>query len=109
MCVCIYGVRSDVQSVSTTVVDESTTQIQCWFIHGSDADTAFKYWANLSRNNNVIVSVSGKLNPIHNMHFLLSSNACIHFDIDINNSISNLTIEGMIKLMTRNKPAGILL
>ena len=28
---------SDVQAVSATVVDESTIDIQCWFIHGSDA------------------------------------------------------------------------
>ena len=33
----IYLVTSDVQVVSATVVGESTIDIQCWFIHGSDA------------------------------------------------------------------------
>ena len=28
---------SDVQAVNATVVGESTIDIQCWFIHGSDA------------------------------------------------------------------------
>ena len=30
-------VTSDIQAVSASVVDESTIDIQCWFIHGSDA------------------------------------------------------------------------
>ena len=29
-------VTSDIQAVSATVVGESTIDIQCWFIHGSD-------------------------------------------------------------------------
>ena len=33
----IYLVTSDIQAVSATVVGESTIDIQCWFIHGSDA------------------------------------------------------------------------
>ena len=41
-CVCMYSyiiiiVTSDVQAVSATVVGESTIDIQCLFIHGSDA------------------------------------------------------------------------
>ena len=28
---------SDVQAVNASVVSESTIDIQCWFIHGSDA------------------------------------------------------------------------
>ena len=37
MYVFMYLVTSDVQAVSATVVGESTIDIQCWFIHGSDA------------------------------------------------------------------------
>ena len=37
MCVFMYVVTSDVQAVNATVVGESTIDIQCWFIHGSDA------------------------------------------------------------------------
>ena len=33
----VHLVTSDVQSVNATVVGESTIDIQCWFIHGSDA------------------------------------------------------------------------
>ena len=33
----IISVASDIQAVNATVVGESTIDIQCWFIHGSDA------------------------------------------------------------------------
>ena len=33
----VHAVTSDVQSVIATVVEESTIDIQCLFIHGSDA------------------------------------------------------------------------
>ena len=35
-CTCTLD-STDVQSVNATVVGESTIDIQCWFIHGSDA------------------------------------------------------------------------
>ena len=37
MYVFMYLATSDVQAVNATVVGESTIDIQCWFIHGSDA------------------------------------------------------------------------
>ena len=36
LCIYIYVMTSDVRSVNAQVVDESTVEIQCWFIHGSD-------------------------------------------------------------------------
>ena len=94
----MYLVTSDVQAVNATAVGESTIDIQCWFIHGSDAlgckvvlvsdcPNISDVHANLSRSN---MSASGQLNNI----------ACYQrvfaFYIDVNNTISNLTIEGNI-------------
>ena len=104
MCIFMYLVTSDVQSVNATVMDESTITIQCWFIHGSDAmgckvvlvsncSNISDVHANLSRSD---ISASGQLSLAHNIF-------CYHrvfaFDIDVTNTISNLTIEGMIKLV----------
>ena len=36
LCIYNYVVTLDVQSVNAKVVDESTVEIQCWFIHGSN-------------------------------------------------------------------------
>ena len=102
MYVFMYVVTSDVQAVNATVVDESTIDIQCWFIHGSDAlgckvvlvsvcPNISDIHANLSRSD---MSASGQLSLIHNI-------SCYHrvfaFGIDVNNTVSNLTIEGIIK------------
>ena len=96
-----YLLISDVQSVNATVVSESTIDIQYWFIHGSDA-LGFKIvlvsdcpnisdvHVNLSRSD---ISASGHLSLTHNISCYRRVYA---FDIDVNNSISNLTIEGSI-------------
>ena len=106
MYVFMYVVTSDVQAVNATVVGESAIDIQCWFIHGSDAlgckvvlvsdcPNVSDVHAKLSRNDN-IMSATGQLTITHNI-------SCYHrvfaFDIDINNTISNLTIEGTIRPM----------
>ena len=80
---------------------ESTIDIQCWFIHGSDAlgckivlvsdcPHVDDEHAILLRSD---MSASGQLS--------LSHISCYHrvlaFDIDVNNTLSNLTIEGSIK------------
>ena len=102
MYVLMYVVTSDVQAVNATVVGESTIDIQCWFIHGSDAlgckvvlvsdcPNISDVHANLSRSD---ISASGQLILTYNI-------SCYHrvfaFDIEVNDTISNLTIEGMIK------------
>ena len=100
----MYLVTSDVQAVNASVVDESTIDIQCWFIHGSDAlgckvvlvsdcPNISDIHANLSRSD---MSASGQLSLTYNISCYLRMFA---FDIDVNNTVSNLTIEGMIKPM----------
>ena len=79
-------------------MDDSTIDIQCLFIHGSDAlgckvvlishcQNVRDVQADLSRSD---VSASGRL-------ILAHITSCYHkilaFDIDINNTIGNLTIE----------------
>ena len=80
---------------------ESTIDIQCWFIHGSDAlgckvvpvsdcPNISAVHVNLSRSD---TSASGQL-------CLTSSIVCYQrvfaFDIDVNNTISYLAVEGTI-------------
>ena len=111
MYVFMFVVTSDVQAVNATVVNESTIDIQCWFIHGSDAlgckvvlvsycPNVSDVHANLSRSD---MSVSNHLILTHNI-------SCYHqllaFDIDVNNTIGNLTIEGSIKPMAVGVHAG---
>ena len=87
-------VTSDVHYVNASVMGESTIDIQCLFIHGSDAlgckvvlvsdcPNISNVHANLSRSN---MSATGQLTLTHNI-------SCYHrvyaFDIDVNNSISN--------------------
>ena len=93
---------SDVQAVNATVVGESTIDIQCWFIHGSDAlgckvvlvsdyPNVSDVYTNLSRSN---MSASGQLSLTQN---LSCYQRVFAFDIDVNNNtISNLAIEGNI-------------
>ena len=95
-------VTSDVQAISATAVGESAIDIQCWFIHGSDAlgckivlisdcPSVDDEHTNISRSD---MSASGQLNLTHNI-------SCYHrvyaYDIDVNNTLSNLTIEGNVK------------
>ena len=116
LCMYIHVVTTDVQSVNVTVVGETTIDIQCWFIHGSDAVgckvVLVSNYSNISdmhknisrRNNTMITSAFAKLNLTHNI-------SCYHrvfaFGIDINNIISNLTIEGIINtIITNDESAG---
>ena len=99
-----YSVTSDVQAISATAVGKSTIDIQCWFIYGSDAlgckivlisdyPSVDNEHAILLRSN---TSASGQLSLTHNV-------SCYHqvfaYDVDVNNTLSNLTIEGNIKTM----------
>ena len=69
----------------------------------SDCPNISDVHANLSRSD---MSASGQLSLTHNI-------SCYHgviaFDIDVNNAISNLTIEGMIKPMEGVVYTGMLL
>ena len=100
-----YSVTSDVQAISATAVGESTIDIQCWFIHGSDAlgckivlvsdcPTVDDEHAILLRSD---MSASKQLSLTHNV---LCYCRVFAFDIDVNNTLSNLTIEGTVKTVT---------
>ena len=96
----MYVVTSDVQAVNATVVGESTIDIQCWFIHGSDAPgckvvlvsdhPGVNYEVmNISRNDNNM-SASGIFNltqPVSCYSKVLA------FDIESDDTFSNLTLE----------------
>ena len=97
MCLC-YSVTSDVQAISATAVGESTIDIQCWFIHGSDAlgckIVLVSDYPSVNNEQTMLLrsntSASGRFNLTHKV-------SCYHrvfaFDIDVNNTLSNLTIE----------------
>ena len=82
-------------------MDESTVAVQCLFIHGSDAleckvvlvskcQNVRDVQVNLSRSDK---AASGR----HNLaHTISCYNQVFAFDIDINNTISNLSVEGKI-------------
>ena len=99
-----YSVTSDVQAISATAVGESTIDIQCWFIHGSDAlgceIVLVSDYPSVKNEQTIFLrsntSASGRLNLTHKV-------SCYHqvfaFDIEVNNTFSNLTINGTVKTM----------
>ena len=106
----LFLVTSDVQAVNATVLNESTIDIQCWFIHGSDAlgckvvlvsdcPNISDVHANLSRSD---MSAIGQLTST----YIFCYHRVFAFDIDVNNTISNLTVEGVIQPMAGGVYAG---
>ena len=100
--IAIISVTSDVQAVNATVVGESTINIQCWFIHGSDAlgckvvlvsdyRGVNNETMNITRKTNNIMSVFGTFNLTQPVSCY---NRVLAFDIEISNTLSNVTIEG---------------
>ena len=101
---------SDVQAITVTVVGESTIDIQCLFIEGSDAigckavfvsectgtGVFYQQYTNLVRVNS---TSSGQLRLS-----LSYSNLCHHrvfaYDIEIDNTTSSFAIDGIIQLST---------
>ena len=95
----------EVKSVSATVVDESTIDIQCHFIHGSDAlgcrVVLVSDYPNvnnakatfLSKN----ISVFGRLNLTSQA---LCYNRVFAYNINVNSTISTFYIEGEVILTT---------
>ena len=103
---------SDVQSVNAIVVVGSAVDIQCWFIHGSDAlGCKVVLVSNCSNISDVHANISRSDMSAFKQLALTDNISCYHqifaFDIDINNTISNLSIEGMIKHITSDVHAGI--
>ena len=97
---------SDVQSVNATVIGGSTIDIQCCFIHGSDALgckvvlvshclNIRDVYATLSRSSNR--SAYGRLTLPQG----ISCYQVFASDIDVNNIVGNLSIAGMIKQVSK--------
>ena len=100
--IAIISVTSDVQAINATVVGESTINIQCWFIRGSDAlgckvvlvsdyRGVNNETMNITRKTNSIISVFGTFNLTQPVSCY---NRVLAFDIEISNILSNVTIEG---------------
>ena len=104
---CVFAiVTSDVQAISATAVGESTIDVHCWFIHGSDAlgcqAVLVSNCSSVDDESTILTridmsrSASEKLSLIHNVSCYYRVFA---HDIDVNNTLSNLSIEGNIIIM----------
>ena len=100
---CVFILDStDVQSVNTTITEESTIDIQCWFIHGSDARGCKVVLVSeykdevviIERNNDNAISASGTFNLTYPVSCY---SRVLTFDIEHNNTLSNLSIEGKLQ------------
>ena len=93
---------TDVQSVNTTVTGEFTIDIQCWFIHGSDAQGCKVVLVSeyehevviIERNNDNVISASGTFNLTYPVSCY---SRVLAFDTEHNNILSNLSIEGKLQ------------
>ena len=102
----------DVQAVNATVVGESTIHIQCLFIRGSDAvgckitlvsecPGVANGNANITRSD---TSNIGRLSlTTHNISCYLK---VLAYDIDVNNTISDISVDAKIRLMPNSEPPG---
>ena len=90
------------QSINTTVTGEVTIDIQCWFIHGSDARgckvvLVSKYKDEvviIERNSDNVISASGTFNLTYPVSCY---SRVLAFDIKHNNTLGNLSIEGKLQ------------
>ena len=99
----IISVTSDVQIVNATVVGESTVDIQCWFIHGSDAlGCKVVLVSDYPGVNNETINISRNSISAFGTIILTQPVSCyskvVACDIEDNTTISDLTIEGKVQL-----------
>ena len=95
---------------------ESTIDIQCWFIYGSDA-LGYKVvlvsdhpgvnneTMNITRKNIMILLASGGFNSTQPVSCY---NRVFAFDIEINNTLSNVVIEGKFRSANSNSKLYVL-
>ena len=104
-----YSVISDVKAVTTIAVGESAIDIQCLFIHGSDArGCRVELVSDYPSVNSVIMNIS-RNDMVGSAKFTLNQpvscyNRVLAFDIEVNHALSNLTIEGDIMFQPRSTP-----
>ena len=107
----IIIVTSDVQSVRATITEESTVRIQCLFIHGSDTiGCKVILVSNCFNSSDVHINIT-KIDTKASEELELPQLAlCYHkviaYDIEFNNTISDLGIEGSIEFLTSDAHAG---
>ena len=108
-------VTSDVQRVSANITGESTIRIQCLFIRGSDAigckvvlvSDCSNYrdmHTNITKRE-TDTKASEQLNLRQNV---FCYHKVIAYDIDVNNTIRDLGIEGLIQPLTSDANSGYL-
>ena len=99
---CCYLDSTDVRSVNTTVTGESTIDIQCWFIHGSDAQGCKVVLVSeyehevviIKRNSDNLISASGTFNLTYPVSCY---SRVLAFDVEHNKILGNLSIEGKLQ------------
>ena len=102
----LISATSDVQAVTATVVGESIINILCHFIHGSDAVGCKVVLASkcpIVQDEHVKLLRNAGSNLANHSLKLTSNISCFYRvfanDIDVNETIGNLTIEGEIRTM----------
>ena len=106
----MYLVTSDVQRVSATITGESTIRIQCLFLIRSDAiGCKVVLVSNCSNDSDMYTNIT-KTKAFKQLT-LPRNVSCYHkviaYDIEVNNTISDLGIEGSIEHFTRDADSGI--
>lgn len=108
-----HSETADVRAVMAAIIDESTIEVQCHFIPGSDAmgcevvldseclSVADEH-VNISRSSRTL-SLSKNLSMVHNTSCFIRVFA---YDIDVNNTISNLSIVGEVKPLAQSFHTG---
>ena len=96
-----FAVTSDVQSVTATVVGESTIDIQCLFIHGSDAVgcKVVLVSGHPGVNNETTTLLKNNTSAFGQLNLTLKA-ACYHkvlaYTFDVKNTTNNFYIEEML-------------
>ena len=108
---CMHSVTSDVQSVTATVVGESTIDIQCLFIHGSDAvGCKVVLVSGHPRVNNETKTLSRKTKSSSTQLKLTHQVDCyqrvLAYSISVNNSTSNFKIVELLNFSTNSVCTG---
>ena len=104
----LHSVTSDVQSVTAIVVGESTIDIQCLFIHGSDAVgcKVVLVSGHRSVNNETETLLKKNTSAFGQLKVLLHQVGCyqrvLAYSIDVNNITKNFFIEGKLNSGTKS-------
>lgn len=102
----------DVQAVNATVIGESTIDVQCLFIRGSDAVGCKIIFLSecqgvADKNVEIIRNDTSNIGRLSLTSYNISCYLkVLAYDIDVNNTISNVSIDARIRPMEDNKSPG---